>query len=86
MELPGGNAQPQLEHYHRQPTRRDLRRHLHKNPSLQARLDEFVADVYEDAVYKASLETGMDSDEFEKTTCPWTTPCRLWMRSLNRDD
>jgi len=40
--------------------RRQLQRLLKDNPSLHARLDEFIADAYEDAILLAAKETGME--------------------------
>lgn len=53
--------------------RRQLGRHLRDNPSLEARIDEFLADAYGDAVLMAASETGLDEDAFPEM-CPyaWT--------------
>ena len=50
----------------------DLERLLRKNPSLRARLPEFITDVYPDAVKKAIIETGLDKRTFPPQ-CPWRT-------------
>jgi len=44
--------------------RRQLQRLLKDNPSLHARLDEFIADAYEDAILLAAKETGMEESAF----------------------
>ena len=44
--------------------RRQLQRLLKDNPSLEARLDEFIADAYIDAVLLAAKETGMEESAF----------------------
>ena len=51
--------------------RRQLHRHLRDNPSLHARLDEFVADAYVDSVLKAAKETGLDEAAFPDQ-CPYS--------------
>ncbi|MFM8442199.1 MAG: DUF29 domain-containing protein [Methylococcus sp.] len=53
--------------------RRQLGRHLRDNPSLEARIDEFLADAYGDAVLIAASETGLDEEAFPES-CPyaWT--------------
>ncbi len=51
--------------------RRQLQRHLKDNPSLHARLDEFVADAYIDSVLLAAKETGFDESAFP-VQCPYT--------------
>jgi hypothetical protein len=50
--------------------RRRLQRLLDDNPSLAARLDEFLPDAYEDAVLLASRETGLDETAFP-AQCPY---------------
>lgn len=50
--------------------RRQLQRHLADNPSLNARLKEFIDISYEDAVLHAAKETGLDEAEFP-TQCPY---------------
>jgi len=37
--------------------RRQLQRHLKDNPSLHARLEEFISDAYVDSVLLAAKET-----------------------------
>ena len=49
----------------------DLERLLRKNPSLRARLPEFVTDAYPDALKKAIIETGLDKQTFPPQ-CPWS--------------
>ena len=49
----------------------DLHRLLRDNPSLRARLADFVVDVYPDAVVKASAETGLRKTTFP-ANCPYT--------------
>ena len=48
----------------------DLARLLRKNPSLRARLAEFVTDAYPDAVKKAIAETRLPKEHFP-VTCPY---------------
>jgi hypothetical protein len=50
--------------------RRQLQRHLMDNPSLHARLDEFIADSYIDSVLLAAKETGLDESAFP-VHCPY---------------
>jgi hypothetical protein len=50
--------------------RRQLQRHLKDNPSLHARLDEFIADSYIDSVLLAAKETGLDESAFP-VQCPY---------------
>jgi hypothetical protein len=50
--------------------RRRLQRHLKDNPSLHARLDEFIADSYIDSVLLAARETGLDESAFP-VQCPY---------------
>jgi len=53
--------------------RRQLARHLRDNPSLAARISEFLPDAYGDAILMAAAETGLDEAAFPDT-CPyaWT--------------
>ena len=51
--------------------RRQLHRHLKDNPSLHARLEEFIADSYIDSVLLAAKETGLDESAFP-ILCPYT--------------
>lgn len=44
--------------------RRQLQRLLKDNPSLHARLEEFIADAYVDAVLLAARETGLEESAF----------------------
>ncbi len=66
--------QPNLRGRRRQLTikeqRRQLERHLRDNPSLAARLVEFVPDAYADAVLIAERETGLDEGVFP-ADCPY---------------
>ena len=50
--------------------RRQLQRHLKDNPSLHARLNEFIADSYIDSVLLAAKETGLDESAFP-VQCPY---------------
>lgn len=50
--------------------RRQVAKVLRKNPSLQAALDESLADAYEDAVLRAERETGLLESTFP-AACPW---------------
>lgn len=51
--------------------RRQLQRLLKDNPSLQARLSEFIADAYGDSILLAAKETGFDESTFP-AQCPYT--------------
>jgi hypothetical protein len=51
--------------------RRQLQRLLNDNPSLKARLDEFIPDAYGDALILAARETGLDESVFP-AKCPYT--------------
>jgi len=44
---------------------------LQKKPSLGSALGEVLADAYENAVFVASEETGIDESSFPPR-CPWT--------------
>lgn len=44
--------------------RRQLQRHLKDNPSLHARLEEFISDAYVDSVLLAAKETGLEESAF----------------------
>ena len=44
--------------------RRQLQRLLKDNPSLHARLEEFIADAYVDSVLLAARETGLEESDF----------------------
>jgi hypothetical protein len=44
--------------------RRQLQRLLKDNPSLHARLEEFIADAYIDAVLLSARETGLEESAF----------------------
>ena len=48
-----------------------IARHLRKNPSLKALLDETIADAYGDALIGAERETGLPEQTFP-ASCPWT--------------
>jgi hypothetical protein len=51
--------------------RRKVRRLLRDSPSLNPRLDDELADAYEDAVLLAARETQRDKGEFP-SSCPFT--------------
>lgn len=51
--------------------RRDLARHIDRNPSLQARIPEATSYAYENARIGASAETGLAEATFP-ADCPWT--------------
>jgi hypothetical protein len=50
--------------------RRQLQRLLEDNPSLQARLGEFIADAYLDSILLAARETGLEESSFP-AQCPY---------------
>lgn len=50
--------------------RRQLQRLLQDNPSLQAKLEEFIADAYIDSVLLAAKETGLEESAFP-AECPY---------------
>jgi len=50
--------------------RRQLQRLLKDNPSLHARLEEFISDAYEDSVLLAAKETGLEESAFP-SQCPY---------------
>lgn len=51
--------------------RRDLGRHLVKNPSLKSKLDDAARYAYGTAVVPAAGEAGLPEQTFRET-CPWT--------------
>ncbi len=51
--------------------RRRLQRLLRDNPSLHARLSDFLGDAYGDALLLAARETGLDEAVFP-AECPYT--------------
>ncbi|AIB14006.1 hypothetical protein ABAZ39_18945 (plasmid) [Azospirillum argentinense] len=51
--------------------RNRIERHLRKNPSLKAMLDETIVDAYSDALIGAERETGLPETTFPKD-CPWS--------------
>jgi len=51
--------------------RRQLQRLLKDNPSLQARLEEFISDAYLDSILLAAKETGLEESAFPGQ-CPYT--------------
>ncbi|MGB3918017.1 DUF29 domain-containing protein [Thiothrix litoralis] len=51
--------------------RRRIAKHISKNPSLKAKLDETYLDAYDDARNSAVLETGLNLATFPEE-CPWT--------------
>lgn len=50
--------------------RRQLQRLLKDNPSLQAKLCDFIVDAYGDAILLAAKETGLDESAFP-AECPY---------------
>ena len=50
--------------------RRQLQRLLKDNPSLHARMEDFIADSYIDSVLLAAKETGLDESAFPDQ-CPY---------------
>jgi hypothetical protein len=50
--------------------RRKLKRHLDRNPSVQARLDQALEDAYGDAVLAAARETDLPEETFPPV-CPF---------------
>ena len=46
-------------------------RHLWRNPSLRAYLDESLVEGYEAAIFSAQQETDLDEDVFP-VACPWS--------------
>ena len=51
--------------------RRSILKRLKKMPSLSTKLPELFVEAYEDAVFEAEKETGLDESIFPKI-CPWT--------------
>lgn len=51
--------------------RRQLQRLLKDNPSLQAKLHDFIVDAYGDAILLAAKEIGLDESVFP-TECPYS--------------
>ncbi|MDQ5770479.1 DUF29 domain-containing protein [Thiothrix subterranea] len=51
--------------------RRRIAKHIGKNPSLKAKLDETYLDAYDDARNSAALETGLDLATFPEL-CQWS--------------
>jgi len=51
--------------------RRDLERHLGRNPSLRRYLPDAIVEQYEDALAEAMGETGLAESAFP-TTCPFS--------------
>jgi hypothetical protein len=51
--------------------RRTIERRLRESPSLRRRLQEFIADVYPDAVFNAANETGLPESTFPER-CPYS--------------
>jgi hypothetical protein len=52
--------------------RLDIASHLRNNPSLRAKVDEYIADAYEKAVLFAADETNLDEDAFPNI-CEWNS-------------
>ena len=50
--------------------RRQLQRLLKDNPSMHARLEEFIADAYVDSVLLVAKETGLEESAFP-SQCPY---------------
>lgn len=48
-----------------------IKRRLKKMPSLKSALPEIFVESYEDAIYSAARETGLDEKIFPKS-CEWT--------------
>ncbi len=51
--------------------RKRFKKVLSENPGLKSHLAEILVDAYEQAIYEAFQETGIDIDVFPKE-CPWT--------------
>lgn len=51
--------------------RRDLTRHLDRNPSLKPHIADAVSYAYGNAVIEAASETGQPEENFP-AECPWT--------------
>ena len=51
--------------------RRDITRHIDRNPSLKPRVAEATSYAYENARIEAGAETGMGEDTFP-ASCPWS--------------
>lgn len=51
--------------------RRDLARHIDRNPSLKAHISEATSYAYENAKIEAAAETGLPEPTFP-TECPWS--------------
>ena len=52
--------------------RNDIHRILKKSPSLHAKINEFLSDVYENAILMAANETGLEEDECP-SICEWSS-------------
>lgn len=51
--------------------RRDIARHMGRNPSLKPKLPDSLDYSYENAVIEAASETGLAEETFP-AVCPWT--------------
>lgn len=51
--------------------RRQIPRHLKDNPSLKSKMPELLELAYDDALFLAEAETGLDKSFFP-VDCPWT--------------
>lgn len=51
--------------------RRDLDRHIKRNPSLKLHIPEAISYAYENAVIQAAAETGLPETDFP-AACPWS--------------
>jgi hypothetical protein len=54
--------------------RRKINKLMLQNPALRAELPAIIGDAYEDAIYQASYETGINAAVFPKS-CPWPFDC-----------
>lgn len=75
MHLLKWKYQPNLQSKSWQLTIREQRhrieKRLQKMPSLKAKIPEIFIDAYEDAIYDAEKETGLDESTFP-VACEWT--------------
>ncbi|HMT03403.1 MAG TPA: DUF29 domain-containing protein [Burkholderiales bacterium] len=51
--------------------RRSIAKRLKKMPALKSKLPELFLEAYEDAIFEAEKETGLDESTFPKK-CEWT--------------
>ena len=59
--------------------RRKIKKLLSENPGLNFELEKVVSDAYDDAVFKASYETGINAAVFPKVN-PWS-----FEQAMNKD-